>query len=117
MNRSRTSAVALGVTLLLAACGGASPSATPSSGAAGSAAPGGAPTPPVPTATPVSTATPRPTARPASSGTVYVVKRGDTLYAIATRHHLTLKALLAANPQITNPNVLKVGQRIVIPAG
>jgi LysM repeat protein len=115
MNRSRTSAVVLGVTLLLAACGGAAPSATPSSGAAGSAAPGGVPAAPVPTATPASTATPRPTARPAPSGTVYVVKRGDTLYAIATRHHLTLKALLAANPQIANANVLKIGQRIVIP--
>jgi LysM repeat protein len=47
---------------------------------------------------------------------VYVVKKGDTLYAIAIRHKVTLEALLAANPTITHPNFVKIGQRILIPA-
>ncbi len=45
----------------------------------------------------------------------YVVKSGDTLYSIALRFNTTVNAILAANPQITNPNVLVPGQVIVIP--
>lgn len=44
----------------------------------------------------------------------YIVVRGDTLNKIAYRNHMSLKELLAMNPQITNPNRIYVGQKIVI---
>ncbi len=44
------------------------------------------------------------------------VKSGNTLSQIAKDKGITLKALLAANPDITNPNKIKVGQMIKIPA-
>ena len=47
----------------------------------------------------------------------YVVQRGDTLSSIAYRFHTTIAAIMQVNPQITNPNVIYVGQVILIPAG
>ena len=44
------------------------------------------------------------------------VKSGNTLSQIAKSKGITLKALLAANPSITNPNKIRVGQSIKIPA-
>ena len=44
----------------------------------------------------------------------YAIKSGDTLSQIARRRGTTLKALLAANPQIKNPNRIRVGQKINI---
>ena len=44
------------------------------------------------------------------------VKSGNTLSQIAKSKGITLKALLAANPDITNPNKIRVGQNIKIPA-
>ena len=44
------------------------------------------------------------------------IKSGDTLSQIAKSKGLTLKALLAANPQIKNANQIRVGQTIKIPA-
>ena len=48
-------------------------------------------------------------------GTEYVVKKGDTLSAIAKRYGTTVDALLKANPNIKNPNLIRVGQVIIIP--
>lgn len=45
----------------------------------------------------------------------YQLEPGDTLGAVATRFHLTLPELLAANQQLTNPNLVQVGERISIP--
>jgi LysM repeat protein len=47
---------------------------------------------------------------------IYVIKSGDTLGAVAAQHNTTVSAILAANPQIKNPNVISVGQRITIPS-
>jgi murein DD-endopeptidase MepM/ murein hydrolase activator NlpD len=47
----------------------------------------------------------------------YVVKAGDTLSKIATRNGATVAQLLQANPQITDPNKIKVGDVINIPNG
>ena len=43
------------------------------------------------------------------------VAQGDTLWAIAQRYGVTLAQLLAANPAIKNPNLIQVGQQVVIP--
>ncbi|MDF9407080.1 MAG: LysM domain protein [Pelotomaculum sp. PtaB.Bin013] len=47
--------------------------------------------------------------------TDYTVLAGDTLSKIAAAHGTTVALILAENPQITNPDVLSVGQVIKIP--
>lgn len=54
---------------------------------------------------------------PPPPGQVYYVQRGDTLRKIAAKFGTTVDALLRLNPQITNPNVIYVGQGITVPAG
>lgn len=85
----------------VAACGGSS---TPSPSVEPSVSPSVTP----------STA-PTPSAEASPAGLVYVVKKGDTLYAIAVRNKTTVEAIVAVNPDIKNPNFLKVGQRVLIP--
>lgn len=46
----------------------------------------------------------------------YTASRGDTLYSIARRRGVSLQRLIAANPQIADPNRIYPGQTIVIPA-
>ncbi len=62
---------------------------------ASSSGPGGGGTPPAPTRT-------------------YTVKAGDTLYAIAVKYGTTVQAIAAAN-NISNPNLISVGQVLKIP--
>jgi LysM repeat protein len=45
---------------------------------------------------------------------IYVVARGDTLKGLATRFSTTVNALLAANKDITNANVIYEGQWIKV---
>ncbi len=45
----------------------------------------------------------------------YIVKEGDTTGGIAQSFGLPLSSLLSANPQITNPNYIRPGDRISIP--
>jgi hypothetical protein len=52
---------------------------------------------------------------PSYTARVYIVKRGDTLSHIARRFGTSVRALQAANPHIKNPNVILVGQRLIIP--
>ena len=40
------------------------------------------------------------------------VVRGDTLWAIARDYGLSLEALIALNPQIKNPNLIRVGDEV-----
>lgn len=47
----------------------------------------------------------------------YAVKHGETLTSIAKRFGLTVEKLLVVNPEITNPNYLRTGQVIILPAG
>ena len=49
-------------------------------------------------------------------GSEYVVVKGDSLAKIAKKNGVTLKALQAANPGVI-PTKLKVGQKLVVPAG
>ena len=46
--------------------------------------------------------------------TTYVVRPGDTLFGIALRFNTTVAALQRAN-NISNPNLIFVGQRLIIP--
>jgi nucleoid-associated protein YgaU len=57
------------------------------------------------------------TAITASKHTV-VVRSGDTLVGIARRAHVHggWRRLAAANPQLRNPNLLRIGQRLHLPA-
>lgn len=46
---------------------------------------------------------------------VHIIVSGETLSKIADRHHIKLDDLLAANPEIKNPDKIMVGQRLKIP--
>lgn len=56
-----------------------------------------------------------PDAGAAQGVTVYTVKKGDTLSRIAAKYGTTYQAIAAFNG-IKNPNVIRVGQKIKIPA-
>jgi len=45
----------------------------------------------------------------------YYVRSGDTLKGIAIKFHTTVDELLRLNPQIRDPNLIKTGQRLVVP--
>ena len=47
--------------------------------------------------------------------TVYLVRKGDTLWGIAKKYGVELTALIAANPRIKNPNLIYPGDRVNIP--
>jgi LysM repeat protein len=91
-----------------------SPQATPTPQPTPSPSPTPAPTEtptPLPSPTPVP-ATPEPT--PVPTPRTYVVQEGDTLAAIAQQFGTTPEALQAANG-IEDPDVITVGQVLVIP--
>jgi spore coat assembly protein SafA len=50
------------------------------------------------------------------NGRPYTVQSGDTLFEIARRNGLPLSVLIAANPQICDPDLIFPGQTIYIPA-
>ena len=92
--------------------GQASPSPSPSPTPRPTPSPTPAPTPtPAPVETPPP-ATPAPT--PAPTPRTYVVQEGDTLGSIAQQFGTTSQAIQAANG-ISDPNVITIGQVLVIP--
>lgn len=52
---------------------------------------------------------------PSKIPTTYSIMAGDTLRRIANRYGLTLGQILAANQNITNPNSIYIGMRIILP--
>ena len=124
MGRFWVAIVAALLVVAVAGCAGASNGASTSAGASPSATSGASLGASVPAVTPrplpvTPTAATRPTAKPSAKpaphGTTYVIKTGDTLYAIAVRFKVTVAQIMAANPSITNPNQITIGQKIVIP--
>ncbi len=106
----RRLAISLVTLGLVAACGGG---ATPTP----------APTEPAtPAPTDLFVESPEPTVAPSVEPTTapvtgkrHKVKRGETMWAIAQKYGVTLKALKAANPKV-DPNAMRVGTVLVIPA-
>ncbi len=107
--------IAVITSFVVGACGGSSATLSPAPSQA-TPAPTDLPVietlPPVDTEPPV--ATEEPTQAPSGEQTIYVVKKGDTLWAIAIEYGITLKVLQDANPDV-NPRTLHVGQKLVIP--
>ena len=60
-------------------------------------------------------AQPEITPQPEPSAQVYLIKEKDTLSKVAKRFGLTLDELLAANPDIKDPDKISIGQQIIIP--
>ncbi len=48
-------------------------------------------------------------------GAIYIIQPGDTLARIAQQRGVTLVQLVDANPDISNPDSIRVGQTIVLP--
>lgn len=46
---------------------------------------------------------------------IHIVKKGDTLYQIAQKHHVTLEQLMALNPQIEDPDKIEIGRKVKVP--
>ena len=108
--------------MLLAGCGGGPPpTTTPGPEESPEATlPVESPVPAEITPEPVDEVTPppdeeTPTGAEEPEYTTYVVKKGDTLYQIAKDNGVTLKALMDANPEVTDPKKLRVGQKLNIP--
>jgi lysozyme len=47
----------------------------------------------------------------------HLVRPGDTLSALAVKFNTTIEAIMALNPQITNPNLIRDGDTLDIPQG
>jgi N-acetylmuramoyl-L-alanine amidase len=56
-----------------------------------------------------------PGARPVVERAMHTVRAGETLYLISLRYGTTVAAIVAEN-SIANPNLIKVGDRLVIPS-
>jgi uncharacterized YkwD family protein/spore coat assembly protein SafA len=52
---------------------------------------------------------------PVFAQSTYTVQRGDTIWKIAVRYQVGMSEIIAANPQIKNPNLIYPGQKITIP--
>ena len=119
--RIRAGLISVMLVMMVAGCGGGPPP-TASLGPGGSveptlpietAVPSEVTPEPPPEVTPGPEETPEFTEEPAY--TTYLVKKGDTLYGIAKKNGITLKALMDANPEVTDPRKLRVGQKLKIP--
>jgi LysM repeat protein len=54
---------------------------------------------------------------PPKERTEYVVQQGDTMFSIARKFGIPLEVLIRANPQIRNPDMIMVGEIIIVPRG
>jgi hypothetical protein len=76
---------------------------------------GASPSPSFPVTTSIPSINPTPVPQPTQH--IYLVQSGDTMSRIAGRFGIPLNELIAANTQtVPDPNRLKIGQEIIIPA-
>jgi len=86
---------------------------SPNGGGGGGGGGGGAAT-----STPSAGASAAASASPSSAAPtplVYIVKQGDTLSRIAKKFNVTVDEIIAANPEVTNPDKIGLGVRLTIP--
>ena len=72
---------------------------------------------PSPSASPTSDISPSPTPTPTAESVIYRVKSGDTLGKIAERFQVSIELIMSVNPEITRPELINVGQDLIIPQG
>mgnify|MGYP000232532895 FL=1 len=72
---------------------------------------------PTPSASPSSDVSPSPTPTPTPEAVLYRVKSGDTLGKIAERFQVSIELIMSVNPEITRPELINVGQDLIIPQG
>jgi LysM repeat protein len=113
--RTASGLVALG--LLLAGCNGDDAPEPAGSPTPAATSPGATPAPvEAPTAATPPTPTPNfPEPASGATETAYVVQEGDNLTTIAEQFGTTVDAIVQAN-DIEDPNVILVGQELIIPA-
>ncbi|MBO4854156.1 MAG: SafA/ExsA family spore coat assembly protein [Oscillospiraceae bacterium] len=56
-----------------------------------------------------------PVSAAAAPGTTYTVVRGDTMWRIAVKYEIGISEIIAANPQIKNPDLIYPGDKLNIP--
>jgi beta-lactamase class A/LysM repeat protein len=79
--------------------------------------PSGAPPPAQASSPPASGNQAQASAKPTGSPSEYAVQPGDTLSGIAKSLGVSLKALMDANAELADPDRLRVGQKLTVPAG
>lgn len=52
----------------------------------------------------------------AFASTTHTVVAGDTMWKLAVKYQVGTSEIIAANPQVTNPNLIYPGDRLTIPA-
>jgi len=71
---------------------------------------------PTPVASATATPEASPTPEPTPEQVVYTIKSGDTLFDISQEFKISVDAILGANPDVTDPGNLKIGQQLIIPS-
>ena len=51
----------------------------------------------------------------AAADATHTVAKGDTMWKVAVKYQIGVSEIIAANPQITNPNLIYPGQVLTIP--
>jgi LysM repeat protein len=72
---------------------------------------------PSPSASPTSDVSPSPTPTPTAESLIYRVMSGDTLGKFAERFQVSIEVIMSVNPEITRPELIRVGQDLIIPQG
>ena len=50
-----------------------------------------------------------------AAGLTHTVQKGDTMWKLAVQYQVGASEIIAANPQIKNPNLIYPGDRVQIP--